>query len=489
MKTKKSVLILALLMAVSCFASACGPKENVSGNGEPCELVWYHRITPTRDVDLVFSEVSKLTKEKINATVTCIPIANSEYAEKIRMLMASDEKMDLCAAADFVNNASDGAYYALDELLKTNGEGILKALPDYAWDAVRINGEVYAVPSLKDWPTHYVMWYYEKYEKKYGFDMQAVKSLQDLEPILQTIKDNEPEITPLATTANTPLDIFLPFERISGCKLLGFSKDYSKVINIYETEEYKEFFDLMRSWYQKGFFRTDAATVKNSQDLIKSNKVFADYGATIPNFEVSRNYGRPEELHTKFAYNMSKPVTNTSSLTASVMAIYNKSEHPEKAMDFLNLLFTDKDVINTVVYGIEGKHYIAVGDNKYRYPEGMTGTSQDDYYFPAAYQGNRFLLRLNEQDPDDLWDQYRAFNESSEISPAMGFAFNTEPVMNEITAIQNVYSEYIPSLLVGAADPAQYLPQALEKFKTAGSEKVVAEVQKQYDEWLKTKKK
>lgn len=487
MKTKRYALLLAGVMGLSALTSACAPKEKTAENEAPYDLVWYQSTTPTRDNDLVFEEVSKMTMEKINATVTCVPIVYSEYAEKLRMLMASNEKMDLCASSiDYATQAADGSYYPLTELLDTHGQEIKKLLPDYAWKAVTVGGEIYAVPSLKDWPTHWVIWYYEKYANKYGFDMQAITSLEELEPVLQTIKDNEPDILPIATTGNTPLDIFLPFEKISGAKILGFNHDdYSKIVNIYETEEYKEFFELMRSWYQKGFFRKDAATQKNSQDLIKTDKVFSDYGATIPCFEDSRNYGLPEERHTKFAYNLSSPYIDTSSILGSVMSIYAKSENPEKAMDFLSLLFTDKDVLNTVVYGIEGTHYFADGENRYKLPEGATGTSQDDYFFPAYTQGNRFLLRLHEQDPEDKWEQYKEFNESAEVSPALGFVFDATPVMNEITAINNVYSEYITSLLVGAVDPDTYLPQAIEKLKAAGSERVVEEAQKQYDEWKK----
>ena len=41
--------------------------------------------------------------------------------------------------------------------------------------------------------------------------------------------------------------------------------------------------------------------------------------------------------------------------------------------------------------------------------------------------------------------------------------------------------------MVGAADPAVKLPEALEKLKRAGSEKVIAEIQSQYDAWRASK--
>ena len=489
MKIKKSALLLAIVMLITAVAAGCTKKETASNSDEPYNLVWYNNVTPTRDIKMVFEEVSKITKEKINATVECIPIISAEYAQKMNMLIASGEKIDVMRASAYSTNASNGSYYPLSKLIEEKGKDIKKVLPEYVWDAVKINGEIYGVPALKDYPTHRVIWYYEKYADKYGFDMQKVTNLKELEPILQTIKDNEPGILPLATTGKTPLHIFLPHENIDACKALTFKRDgdYSEIVSKYETEEFKEYVKLMREWNLKGFFRPDAATQANSRDLIGAHKVFADYGSTIPLYEDTRNIGVEKSLHTKFAYNMDIPRINTQSIQGSVATIYSKSENPEKAMEFINLMFTDKELINTVVFGIKDKHYIPVGENQFKYPEGFQGNSNDDYYFPEYTLGNRFLLRIHESLPEDKWEQYEEFNASAEISPALGFCFDTAPVINEITAINNVISEFIPSLYVGAVDPDEYLPKAIEKLKKSGLDRVVEEANRQYKEWKKNK--
>ncbi|WP_370639147.1 DUF3502 domain-containing protein [Cohnella sp. REN36] len=36
-------------------------------------------------------------------------------------------------------------------------------------------------------------------------------------------------------------------------------------------------------------------------------------------------------------------------------------------------------------------------------------------------------------------------------------------------------------------DPAKYIPQYLDKLKASGVDKIIAEKQKQFDAWLKTK--
>ena len=55
----------------------------------------------------------------------------------------------------------------------------------------------------------------------------------------------------------------------------------------------------------------------------------------------------------------------------------------------------------------------------------------------------------------------------------------------EYSAVSNAYNEYMPALLTGTADPEEILPKAMEKLRSAGLDKLIAEAQRQYDEWRK----
>ena len=47
-----------------------------------------------------------------------------------------------------------------------------------------------------------------------------------------------------------------------------------------------------------------------------------------------------------------------------LLAISSASEHPDKALEFINLLNTDEYVGTLIRHGIEGEHYTAVGDKQ-----------------------------------------------------------------------------------------------------------------------------
>ena len=491
---KKIVFLLVTVLVMSAYLSGCGGGSGSVGvpedDGAEYQLKWFAPGNKSTDHELVFSEISKLTKEKINATVTQTLIPSAEYAEQIQRLIFSGEPMDIIYANGFPKYVSDGVYLPLDDLLKTYGQDVLSALPEFAWKAVSVDGKIYGMPPLKDWAVHYVLQYFDGLVKKYNMDFSTVKELKDIEPMLQTVKDNEPGVYPLGVTGKgNGLRNFLPIEQIEGSVIAGFRmNNYDKVVNIYDTDEYKEFFALMRSWNNKGFFRSDAVTGTTVTDLINANKVFLLTSESVPYFQEQKNKIEKEGWKTIFDGRLSKPMIRTKGISITTQTISADSGNPVKAMKLLNLLYKDAELMNMLVLGLEGKHYTTVGDKFYRFPEGVVKTQDNDYYGNPSTQGNRFLLRIKEGEPADLWEQYRRFNDEAVVSDALGFNFDSSKVMNEIAAINNVYQEFIPSLLVGAIDPATELPGILEKFKTAGSEKVVAEIQAQYDAWKQTSK-
>ncbi len=487
----KAVLCVCLSCGLVLGATSCGSEKETAStdSGEEYEIVWYNRMNKTRDHDVVFEEISKYTMEKINAKITCVPIAGSEFAEKMRVIMAANEEFDLCSAtSEFTDNVSKDGYLALDDLLKNQGQGILEVMPEYIWDSVRINGSIYAVPTLKDWASETVISWNKALMEKYNFDADSVKKFSDIEPMLKVIKENEPEKYPTSYIgANNSLYGFLPFERINGSVLGAFPNgNYDKIINWLETDEAMEFFKMMRDWYQKGYLRKDAATVTSTRDIEQANRVFSGYGASLPYYEDQLNAGYDDDRKIKFLH-INNPKIVTSDVQASMQAISRTTGNPERTMKFLNMLYTDAELLNMVVYGIEGTHYTMIDDTHLRYPDGITMWKDNSYYGNAAMQGNRYLLKLVEGTPDDIWEKYQQFNDEAVKSEALGFVFDSSSVTTEVASANNVYSEFIPAILCGSVEPEVYVPQAVEKFKKAGIDRILEEANRQYDEWRAVK--
>jgi len=102
--------------------------------------------------------------------------------------------------------------------------------------------------------------------------------------------------------------------------------------------------------------------------------------------------------------------------------------------------------------------------------------------------GNNYILDLYKGDPKDKWDKFVEFNDSAVRGPSLGFKFTSDPVRSELAAITNITKEFYPAIATGSVDPEKYLPKFNKKLKEAGVDKVLTEIQKQFDEWKSTQK-
>lgn len=150
-------------------------------------------------------------------------------------------------------------------------------------------------------------------------------------------------------------------------------------------------------------------------------------------------------------------------------------------MMLINLMNSDAELYNLISNGIEGEHYT-------KSAEGFITPTADSKYRPNMdfIFGNVFNSYLKEGQPKDVWEQTKKINETAELNPVGGFKFNSEPVVTEIANLNAVWGEYKKGIQTGTLDFDKTWPGLYEKLKEAGEEKYVAEVTKQFEEYLKT---
>ncbi|MDR0636562.1 MAG: DUF3502 domain-containing protein, partial [Treponema sp.] len=89
--------------------------------------------------------------------------------------------------------------------------------------------------------------------------------------------------------------------------------------------------------------------------------------------------------------------------------------------------------------------------------------------------------------PADQWQLVRANDASATPSPLLGFSLDRANIINELTNCRQVWERYRNELMCGASDPATVIPLLTADLKAAGFDKVLAEAQRQVDEFLRTK--
>ncbi|TVY01427.1 ABC transporter substrate-binding protein [Cohnella terricola] len=484
---KKLSLGLTSVLAVSLVLSACGSNNaskntesgNAGGNGAPVELSWYTIGTPQKDVDKVMQEVSKYTKDKLGVTVKMTMIDWGDYNQKMQVLTASGASMDIMFTAswafDYVQNARKGAFAPIDDLLDKYGQGIKQVLDPAFLEGSKVDGKNYGVPANKELPAQEVWRFNKNILDENKLSMDGVRSLESLEPLLKTIKQNDPNIIPLQVDKTfmpyTPYDYLI--EKFPLAVKLD-DKDY-KVVNILETPEMKQGLETMHKYYAAGYLPTEAATLESSTDIQATGQWFADKATTQPfaNNVWSTSYGYPV-----VSTPQSDALIYNLSVMGSMQAISANSKHKEKAMEFLNLLNTDPVLRNMVDSGIEGTHFKKIdATHMENLPESK------NYDMPTFSLGNVLLTYLNPGDPDNKWEEFKKYNDAGKPAILLGFNFDPSKVSSEIAAVQNAKEAFWAPLMTGTVDPDQYLPKAIEKMKAAGLDKIMAEAQSQLDAW------
>ncbi|MGQ9631007.1 MAG: ABC transporter substrate-binding protein [bacterium] len=486
-------VVVALFLALGLVWATGYEEAGAQEKLPPVKLIWYYPGTyPQPDQDLVFAEANKIIKEKINATVEFRTVSWGDYTDKIGVIIASGEPYDLCFTANWMNNyhrnVAKGAFLPLDDLLDKYAPKLKASVPEKIWAATKVKGKIYGIINYQISAMTNGLWFRKDLVEKYGFDVKSVKRLEDVEPFLRTIKEKEPGMIPISN-ANTPgtnvgyVLVYLGFDEIGGRAIPGvvrLNDPSMRVINQFATPEFKNWLHLMRDWYQKGYIRKDAIAIKDVNPDLSAGKIAVGW-------EGNHKPGGDAEAKARWGYEViSTPISDsillTSSIIATMHAISVTSKNPERAMMLMELMNTDKELYNLITFGIEGKHYRKVGPNRIE-------PIKDSKYNPGTpwMHASTFNAYLLPGQPDDVWEKTKELNMSAKASPIIGFAFDPEPVQSEIAQCQSVVKEFLPQLELGVVDPDVELPKFLDKLEKAGASKIIAEMQRQIDEWKKTK--
>lgn len=476
-KTKKLLaLTMCTILVATTALAGCGKSGGGSGEGSaPTKLTWYAIGDEPKDLDKVMEAANEYLEEKVNAHIDMRYIGFGDYDQKMSVVINSGEDYDIaftCSwAGDYLGNSRKGAFLALDDYIESDEGALLKeTIDDRFWEGAEIDGSVFAVPGQKELGVA-PMWVFTKeYVDKYDIPYQDLHDLEDLEPWLELIKENEPDVVPLYITDGFSYTVF--FDQLVDPVGVESNDDSLTIQNMFETEEMKQKLQTLRRYYEKGYINADAATAQDDDSV----KRLVTKGDGQPYADTLWSKGLGYEVVS--SYIVDTLITNGST-TGSMMAISSNSKNKDKAFEVLSLLNTDPEFRNLINYGIEDVHYEKVGE------ENIKIINPDDKAYDVPYfaLGNLFITYKLEDEPATKWDEFQDFNDKAQVSPALGFKFDSSSVSNEIAAINNVLEEYKSTLYSGSVDVDEYLDKLNEKLHEQGIQKVIDEMQSQIDEW------
>ncbi|MEK3883520.1 ABC transporter substrate-binding protein [Paenibacillus sp. PL2-23] len=487
MRWKIKVLLVILLLSILSW-KLFGGKQQQMANSNEVELTVAFPVhgAVSSEWEDIQRRVNQIVRSKLQVSVHFLPVNEGSWEQRIKLMLTGGEALDLVVVRhpSYYTHVAEKRLLPLQGLLDKYGKDIRKQLSAEQRDAGKVWNAIYAVPVVRETAVQYGILLREDLVNKYKVDVSSVQSLEDVEAVLKRIHELEPEIVPLVPkkAGSSILEEFAPYDPLGdGFAILPDYDNDGKVVNAFATEQYEQQIRLIREWYVSGLVHQESATNNDSAyELIRSGEAFAYLSVLHPGIEAqeSRAAGRA-----MLAIPLTEAYSTTSSTGAVMWGIPLSSRHTDKAMQLLNLLYADSDIVNLLTWGIEGQHYSIQSDSAIDIPIGEQQSQWMPVMITGRIFGNPQLAYSLEDEPSNLWERLHTFGITAKRSYAYGFNFYAKPVQTEIAAVEGIAKQYRLGLESGVLDPEIYLEEMLDQLQQAGIERLVNEKQNQLDEW------
>lgn len=444
-----------------------------------------------RDRPVVEEELNRLLAEKgYNFKVEIVPFDYGNYAQLVNLAVAdgSVDLFNMFGAIPLSVAADNEAIANLDELLAEYGQETLKIIEPLI-STVMVNGSVYGTPAIKSIGKRNNFLYNAEMAKEAGFVAENVTDYESLTVELLKVKEKFPEMAMISTGYGGkwfwPNMDTLGSDNYYACLILDDNAQ-PKVVNYYETEYYKKDLEIAKIWGENNFFVKDAINGQNApMALLGQHLSFGCFTDNVSPEYVLESSASSYDFEIGCVTAEKAPWATTVTAAGFTWCIAELSEHKAEAMQFLNLLYTDVDIANVVINGIEGRHYVLLPEGNFDYPEGVTAQNSA-WASPPGFMPNSWIAYPKKPIAPATYERYQADNESVLKSPAFGFSFNAVDVMDQIAACNNVCAKYQAPLMLGMGDEEMH-QNFLNDLKKAGVDDIIAEKQAQLDAWLAAK--
>ena len=435
--------------------------------------------------------INAITEPAINCKVDIQEVWISEIANTTSMAVAGNEKVDILHVAT-VNPLSSlvGSDILLDmnegNLLQNRGQKLVELFGEEL-EAGSVGGRQLAVPAKTFNAAGKGIFYNKTLADKYGIEIPENITMDELNDILYQVHEEDPDIMAYYTGDGTinALEFLENYESFGSESSYGVVLDPENdptVVNLYDTDLFKDYCIQAFHWTQDDIQPGDPTDTNTAQDYFNAQSLFcvrvsinpeqiATWGATAntAGFEIGSAM-------------LVEPVISNQSITEYMWGIATNSERPDKAMDFLNFLYSNADVANILKYGLEGVNYdFAEGSDKVIV---VNGTYDPLFY----YGGDESQMYIKSPASEDYIEQMQALEDEATVSPLCGYMFDDTNFQTESSVIYSTIQEYLPRLQNGMCDSEEATLDLIDEFvgrlETAGINDVIAANQEQLDAYL-----
>ena len=453
-----------------------------------------------------------------NTTVEFIDVPFEEYSEKFSQVLASGEGVDLAWTGWLINkpqNIADGNLMPLDDLLAEYGQGIVDVLGENVVEIHRnADGNIYYLPSWQGLCGERRGWlvvteiaelagdtWIEDTEAALNKWRNNYSGIEDFQAVL----DQATKYLAAAKEAGK-LGAGINTGRVFGWSMyngtrsnpgvggseigIPFEDNTFTVIDGVASEHYKLYAKTMADWYKEGYIRSDIMSVDTSTLTLPKNGEITDTTYVFscdPYLTEADQDAATADAGMDMTY---LPIEENASLILggdTSYAIPYCADEPERAMMVLNAIYSQPDLYNTLIYGIEGEDYTKNADGTITTSYvGASPTADDSYGIQRWIIGSCKNALINNGTDPNYYADLEALEETARVNPFLNFTFDRTNVEGICASILNVYYEYGPQIDNGVAGDnwEELYNNYMAARKDAGIEELVTEFQNQLNAYI-----
>ncbi len=513
------ILTLTLLFCAGCSPSEPAPVSSetdldpvITSSGEDEEdvatityypsqmeeegtvLTWallnYERVQLSEDVIIAFNEALENTSCGYQVQFAVVTGSNPAVLQAYQKEFA--KKADLITCYGVTDDLiEEGAFLPLNDWIDGEGSFLNDVLVwEKDWLRSSRDGVIYGIPTMTMYARGPAWMVDTKIIEDYGISPSDLnKELWEISDILETVYQKEgqkpfleysPSLSSLGTSEEKRIFFpgtlsYLPYyyELLTSTVGIDWRQEGSPIVNIYESEFMEKTIAAWQDYYQKGYLY--------DRDLVPNK---------IPPLSLSIAYSTiPVKVEGTTSYYLA-PIGNTylcnETLLSPFLAVSSQAPHKDKAFDFIKRVFSDQELYNLLVFGVEGENY-TLEDGV------LTKNEENPYSADTLLYGSEFA-------PFTLWDNHfysptrdglsvkeahRQDLEEAIFTPYAGIEWDFSKVENERQATEELLEQYATSfgrsLKQGTA--LNQLETFQAELKEAGIDTLLAELNRQAQEW------
>lgn len=449
------------------------------------------------DEEMIENAINEILEPELNAKIDLKCYTWGDYTQKLQLDLAGSTKLDIVPI--IITNAqgyvSNGQVIDLTTLIEDYGTNIKNTFSEAYINSPNIDGFIYGVTTARELITWEGVLMRRDLLEEAGYTVndetdicEEITSLDDLEEAMAKVYEKHPDMIMMGSAANSsPLFRWETSDQLNDGfgALMNYGQSF-EVVNLYETDEFKDFCQRMYDWNQKGYFSKDAATTTDALTTqMKAGKIFAYMTPLKAGAVTQDELSTGQDLCGAALYG--DPYTTSYSVNFNTWGIGRNCENPARTMKVLDYIYGSSEVMNLLNWGIEGTHYEFVDEEQgiIKYADGQDPTNPTWMLNLGWELPNQEIAYVFEGDTPEKWEYQHELIDASRSSYALGFAYDSTSVSTQLTALTNVKNQYYDSLGTGSAGDPQEAVQAFnDALYAAGLQDVIDTKQEQFDAWV-----